>query len=79
MGTLKLNLQKLSVSWLNRCVNFEGSPCIQYFSIDAEVSFIVVLKEVIGKTMFFLNFRQKVHELSLNIANKRYVYNHLEL
>ena len=58
----------MGVWYLFRC-----NPSIQFIFISAKASSTVVLKEVIGKTTFFLNFCPKMHKLSLNIANKRYV------
>ena len=55
---------------------FRGSPCLQFIFINAKDYFIVVLKEAIGKTTNFLNFCRKMRELSLNVANKRYILFH---
>ena len=55
------------------CYLLSCNSSIQLIFINAKASFIAVLNEVIGKTTFFLNFHQKMHELSLNIAYKSYV------
>ena len=63
-----MSIDKVGVRYL-----FRGSPCSQYTFLNAKDSFIVVLKEAIWKTTIFLNFCRKMRELSLNIANKRYI------
>ena len=70
-----MNLQKpiMSIDKMGLWYLFRCNPSIQLISFNAKASFIVVLKEVIGKTTFFLNFCQKMRKLSLNIANKHYV------
>ena len=63
-----MSIDKMGLWYLLRCNIY-----VQFIFINVKASFIVVLKEVIGKTTFFLNFCPKMHKLSLNIANKRYV------
>ena len=63
-----MSIDKMGLWYLLRCNTY-----VQFIFINVKASFIVVLKEVIGKTTFFLNFCPKMHKLSLHIANKRYV------
>ena len=63
----------MSIDEMGLCYLFRCKPSIQLISFNAKAFFIVVLKEVIGKTTIFLNFCQKMRKLSLKTANKHYV------
>ena len=63
-----MSIDKMGLWYLFRC-----NTAIQFIFINTKVSFIVVLWRYFGKPRFFLIFAEKMHKLSLNIANKRYV------
>ena len=63
----------MSFDKMGACYLLSCNASIQFIFINAKASFIAVLNEVTGKATFFLNFCRKMHELSLNIANKNYV------
>ena len=63
----------MSISKMCACYLLSCNSSIQFIFVNAKAPFIAVLNEVIEKTTFCLNFCRKMHELSLNIANKSYV------
>ena len=63
----------MSIDKMCACYLLSCNSSIQFIFVNAKAPFIAVLNEVIEKNMFFLNFCRKMHELSLNIANKSYV------
>ena len=70
-----MNLYELimSINKMCACYLLSCNSSIQFIFVNAKAPFIAVLNEVIEKNTFFLNFCRKMHELSLNIANKSYV------
>ena len=63
----------MSIAKMGACYLLSCNSSIQVIFVNAKAPFIDVLNEVIEKTTFCLNFCRKMHELSLNIANKSYV------
>ena len=63
----------MSIDKMCACYLLSCNSTTQFIFVNVKAPFIAVLNEVIEKTTFFLNFCRKMHELSLNIANKSYV------